>query len=791
MCRALIGPLGGGREKCAVYDLLTRSILSSQKRWRWLVLRADAATLEEQTIPLWHSVVSSETGEWDARAGRHAFKVQTREGKLTHFDVQFLALDRPEHRRRFATLEASGLWLDGARDIEKAVFERCLEIAGSWPQEEAAMPMILCTSLMPPADHWLALDPEVKLFRQPGGRSAEAENFKAKGGELPAGHYERLAKGRSAEWVRVNVDAEWSGQAGTPEEITARLDRQKAEREKLYSYYPDAGPLRRELYSKHTEFFAAGKRHQERAFIGGNRTGKALLNGTPVLTPNGFQVIESLKIGDTVIGGDGNPCYVTGVFPQGIRETVKLVFDDGASVVCDVDHLWKCRQGKERYNGDEWKVRTTKDLLAKGAAEGDPQKVAEIPVCSSYMTQREVFMDPYVLGLMLGDGCYTGSSPTPSISSADPEIIEYLNEHYATRHAKETSPYTYWIKGMVGTLKGMGIWGMYAYEKSIPRDYLLNSRPVRLAILQGLMDTDGYVEESGSHTEFYTTSPYLRDDVTFLVRSLGGKAKSVAKTGHWYKDGERHEGREGWRIHITMPICPFRLKRKVERWHPLIKVSGNRRIVFAERMSDGECTCISVDGPDHTFVTNDFIVTHNSFCNCYEATLHMTGYYPEWWEGRRFDRPVVTWVAGEDGKAVRESLQPLLLGPSEAYGTGLIPGDKIARTGSARGMADAVDFAEVHHVSGGRSRLLFKTYEQGRESFQAAQVDHMLFDEEPPRSIYSEGLTRTMSTEPGKPNGIVTCGFTPLKGISETVLHYLPGGRMPETEELRMAAWGW
>ena len=452
MCRALIGPLGGGREKCAVYDILLRSFTGTQRRWRWLVVRADQAGLEEQTIPAWHAVVPEELGEWDARGGRHRFGGNFN-GQPRDIEIVFLALDRPEHRRRLMTLEASGVWLDAARDIDEQTFERCLEIAGSWPVDEAPTPLIVATSLMPPADHWLALNPEVRLFRQPGGRSDEAENM-APRGTLAAGHYRRLAAGRSAEWVRVMVDAEWAGQAGTPEEISARLAELKRSREKFYQCYPDEGPLRRELYPKHMEFFAAGKIHQERAFVGANRSGK-------------------------------------------------------------------------------------------------------------------------------------------------------------------------------------------------------------------------------------------------------------------------------------------------------------------------------------------------TFCNCYEAVCHLTGLYEEWWPGRRFNRPVITWAAGEDGKAVRESLQVLLLGSADAYGTGLIPGDKIGPLGSARGMAEAIDFANVTHVSGASSRLLFKTYEQGRESFQAARVDHMLFDEEPPRGIYSEGLTRTMSTTPGEPNGIVTCGFTPLKGISETVLHFMPGGQIPQTEELRRVAWGW
>lgn len=183
--------------------------------------------------------------------------------------------------------------------------------------------------------------------------------------------------------------------------------------------------------------------------------------------------------------------------------------------------------------------------------------------------------------------------------------------------------------------------------------------------------------------------------------------------------------------------------------------------------------------------------TGKSFCIGYEGTCHLTGWYPDWWIGRRFTRPVNAWAAGEDAKAVRESLQPTLIGPADARGTGLIPAASILRAPARGGIPDAVDFVEVGHSSGGASRLVFKAYEQGRESFQASRVDVMMLDEEPPLAIYTEALTRTLSTVPGEPNGTVMCAFTPLKGISETVLQFLPGGAYPATEELRRAAWGW
>jgi phage terminase large subunit-like protein len=172
----------------------------------------------------------------------------------------------------------------------------------------------------------------------------------------------------------------------------------------------------------------------------------------------------------------------------------------------------------------------------------------------------------------------------------------------------------------------------------------------------------------------------------------------------------------------------------------------------------------------------------------YEATCHLTGIYPEWWEGHRFTKSIVCWVAGETAKDVRDSIQLKLCGPMHDLGTGLIPGDRIDRHTSKSGVPDAIDTLYVRHASGKLSSITFKSYDQKRESFQAADVDLLWLDEEPPLSIYTEAVTRTMTTL-----GLVLLTFTPLLGMSETVLQFLPGGeiaeRHDETRAVMMATW--
>ena len=157
-----------------------------------------------------------------------------------------------------------------------------------------------------------------------------------------------------------------------------------------------------------------------------------------------------------------------------------------------------------------------------------------------------------------------------------------------------------------------------------------------------------------------------------------------------------------------------------------------------------------------------------SEAGAYELTCHLTGLYPHWWTGRRFDTPVECWAVGTNSQTTRDIVQAKLLGSVQAPGTGMIPAHLIARTITARGLAGALEGAQVRHVTGGLSLLGLKSYEQGRQSFE------VWCDEEPPADCYTEMLYRTVTTK-----GIVMVTFTPLQGMSEVVKGFLE----PETPE--------
>jgi len=173
----------------------------------------------------------------------------------------------------------------------------------------------------------------------------------------------------------------------------------------------------------------------------------------------------------------------------------------------------------------------------------------------------------------------------------------------------------------------------------------------------------------------------------------------------------------------------------------------------------------------------------------YEMTCHLTGRYPSWWEGHKFDRPINAWAAGTTGTTARDIVQYKLIGPPEDFGTGLIPAKYIIKTSpKAGGVPNAVDTILVRHVSGGTSRCKIKSYAEGRKSFEGTEQDIIWLDEECPMSVYTECVTRTMTT-----NGLIMLTFTPLEGLTDTVLQFMPQGEIRPgsngSKYLIMATW--
>jgi len=175
----------------------------------------------------------------------------------------------------------------------------------------------------------------------------------------------------------------------------------------------------------------------------------------------------------------------------------------------------------------------------------------------------------------------------------------------------------------------------------------------------------------------------------------------------------------------------------------------------------------------------------------YELTCHLTGVYPHWWKGKVWERPIKAWCCGDTGKTIREIIQPKILGDVGDFGSGLIPKSHLARITRGSGVADSVDTIYVKHVSGGLSSCVLKSYDQRRVAFQGSEIDFIHLDEEPPMDIYVECLIRTMTND-----GALLLTFTPLGGMSEVVLSFIPNADIEKAlrnetpgKHVTMATW--
>jgi phage terminase large subunit-like protein len=174
----------------------------------------------------------------------------------------------------------------------------------------------------------------------------------------------------------------------------------------------------------------------------------------------------------------------------------------------------------------------------------------------------------------------------------------------------------------------------------------------------------------------------------------------------------------------------------------------------------------------------------------YEMTCHLTGIYPDWWDangGRRFKQPISAWAGGESNEAVRDIIQTKLLGPAgkeELYGTGMIPRDCLISYTRKSHIQNGVETIFVKHISGGISDLTLKSYEQGRRKWQGTEKHVVWLDEEPPQDIYEEALTRTMTVPGEEHGGMIMATFTPMMGLSEVTMGFMPGGEVPSLEEM-------
>jgi phosphate starvation-inducible PhoH-like protein len=351
-----------------------------------------------------------------------------------------------------------------------------------------------------------------------------------------------------------------------------------------------------------------------------------------VLTPSGFRPMGSLAVGDLVIGSDGCPTPVLGVYPQGRREVFRVRAQDGASTLCCGEHLWAVATRDDRRRGKPLRVVETREMI--GQLRKAHYHRFELPLISRPVAflPREVPLDPYALGLLLGDGSL--SVKLTGFTTADPELIVALEQSINGIELRRRSKFDYYLRHTGGgqglkvanpvltTLRELGLAGTRSTTKFVPEPYLYNSASVRLALLQGLLDTDGGpVTQEGRtcRVQYTTTSPRLRDDVVFLVRSLGGVAYWRTRPAAGRAPGNArgrdvHHRSDAYILDIRLPdgVEPFRLSRK---WATYRLSCAGRPMRFIDRIEpagEAETLCIQVAAADSLYVTDDFLVTHNT-----------------------------------------------------------------------------------------------------------------------------------------------------------------------------------
>lgn len=351
--------------------------------------------------------------------------------------------------------------------------------------------------------------------------------------------------------------------------------------------------------------------------------GKGQPYGSKVLSINGWVEIQNLKIGDKVCASDGKFYNVTGVFPKNEIDTYKFNFSDGSFFVVDEDHLHIVRTNNDRQRGRPWRVMSTKELLnCKNLryGVGNKSRNYDLPIVSPIkFSKKEQKIHPYIMGCMLGDGSFRRIRFT----SADKEIVERIRKllpkgilleqkseieySFKTGWNKLAYHKKHWFREY---FKELGLYGLKSQDKFIPENYLFSSVEDRIELLRGLMDTDGTISLGTSG--YSTTSKRLKEDVLFLIRSLGGRPTVSHGIGSYKKNGIKKICSEGWGLTFSLKgINPFYLKRKAKFWNSFPRDNGLwiDKIEFEKKQ---KTVCISVDSPDNSYVTENLIVTHNT-----------------------------------------------------------------------------------------------------------------------------------------------------------------------------------
>ena len=372
--------------------------------------------------------------------------------------------------------------------------------------------------------------------------------------------------------------------------------------------------------------------------------GKAGLLDSNVLTPLGYRKLRDIKVGDIIssptTGGMQKVIYL---HPVGLFDFYRVKFRDGTYFDCSEGHLWKLHESRKRKTKKSRKYDLESDTIwttimmyewyqrkKNGMYDGQNLIIPLTePVKFTFGDKGKYYIDPYILGAIIGDGCMTDKIVNLGyvmFTTMDEEIESRFIEcgyDMSRKHKTESRAFVYEIRDqdLINCLKKHGMTGNRSQTHYIPKVYKYSSIADRIRLMQGLMDTDGYVDDRG-HMSYTTTSKQLAEDVAFVVRSLGGVARITSDIGSYKNElGEKVECSEVHTVYFRTKMDPdlCGLTRKKER----VKYDFNggvseygKRIIDVEYLGKREGRCISVSEPQGLYIVDDFTVTHNSFIGC-------------------------------------------------------------------------------------------------------------------------------------------------------------------------------
>ena len=353
--------------------------------------------------------------------------------------------------------------------------------------------------------------------------------------------------------------------------------------------------------------------------------GKAQPLDAKIKTIDGWKLMQDIVLGDVLASVDGAPSHVTGVFPQGVKQIYKVTLSDGRQTECCAEHLWRVMYRE----WDEPRVINTERLMEMLASRRYQNRIWVDYISGDFGHDRDLPIHPWVLGALLGDGCMAKSRGSVTFSTQSLELVERmqalldgdLEMVYAGAYDWRVVNEQLLVNGHRSrqvtdfrqAIDQLGLYGTLSHDKFIPAEYLLAKREHRLALLQGLMDTDGWIEQWGS-LRYATSSLRLANDVAELVRSLGGYCSISEKQPTYHYQGEKKFGKTSYVLNISFSngLQPFTLTEKKER----VKAGWDRqrRLTFQsiEPVRQAQAQCISVSHPQRTYITDDYVLTHNT-----------------------------------------------------------------------------------------------------------------------------------------------------------------------------------